>query len=128
MDSTTLVTPDIPVGRRITEALDSAAIPLTASLWFFDPDASEWRLIVASPQVDEIGPLKMYGLIQKVLKKLINQIDLPLRKISAVSPNDPLIRLLRSAVKTGTGISGIRFTHNTINGVFVEDAYIYRLT
>lgn len=128
MDSTTLVGPDVEAGKLITKALDDSAIPLNAALWFYDEDASEWRLILATSAVDAVGPQKTYGMIQKVMKKLGDQIDLPLRKISAVSPTAPLIRLLRSAVKTGHGISGIRFTHNTINGVFVEDAYIYRLT
>jgi hypothetical protein len=38
-----------------------------------------------------------------------------------------MLSLLRVAISTGPGISGIRFTHNTINNVLIEDAYIYRL-
>jgi hypothetical protein len=124
VDTTALVDVDIELGKRVTKELDASGIPVKASLWFYAPEASEWRLIVATPFVDQKGPQKTYSVIQKALKN----IDLPLRKISAVSPNDPLIRLLRAALRTGPGISGIRFTHNTINNVFVEDAYIYRLS
>ena len=123
MDTTALVDIDIALGKRVTEELDASGIPVKASLWFYTPEASEWRLIVATPLVDQEGPHKTYALIQKALRT----IDFPLRKISAVSPGDPLIKLLRVALRTGPGIAGVRFTHNTINNVFIEDAYIYRL-
>jgi hypothetical protein len=45
-----------------------------------------------------------------------------------VKDNDPLVLLLRKAIVTGPGISGIRFTSNSVNGTFIDDAYIYRLT
>jgi hypothetical protein len=48
--------------------------------------------------------------------------------VSIAKKDDPLLKLLRIAIKTGPGISNIRFSRNTINGVIIEDAYIYRLT
>ena len=123
MDTTTLVDFDIETGKQITQALDSYGIPVKASLWLFATEASEWRLIIATPFVDKMGPQRTYSVIQKALR----QVDFPLRKISVVSPNDNLIKLLRVALRTGKEISDIRFTHNTINNVYIEDAYIYRL-
>ncbi len=123
MDKAALVEKDIEFGRKVTEDLDRSNIPVTGSLWFYNPEASEWRLIVATPFVDERGPKAAYVAIQRALKA----IDLPLRNVSVISPNDRLIRLLRTVVRTGRKISGIRFTHNTINNVFIEDVYIYRL-
>jgi hypothetical protein len=41
--------------------------------------------------------------------------------------NAPLIALLKAAISTGKGVGGIRFSRNTINGHYIEDAYIYRL-
>jgi hypothetical protein len=52
---------------------------------------------------------------------------LSLQNISLVSPNDDLVKLLKAAIKTGPGVSNIRFTGNVINNVFIEDAYIYRV-
>jgi len=48
--------------------------------------------------------------------------------ITVVKDNDPLVVLLRKAISTGLGISGVRFTNNSINGTFIDDAYIYRLS
>jgi hypothetical protein len=39
-----------------------------------------------------------------------------------------MVASLRSAVRTRPGIDGIRVTNNVINGLVIEDAYIYRLT
>lgn len=127
MVRTTLVKEWIEVGKRLTQALDESKVPVVASLWFFDPNSDEWRLIIASPLFDQEGPLEAYRAIQKVLDGL-QQEELSLSDISAVSPNHDLVKLLRVAIATGEGISGIRFTRNRINDQFIEDSYIYRLT
>ena len=41
-------------------------------------------------------------------------------------PDAPVVALLRTAIRTGPGISGIRFKNNVIDGTLIEDAYIYR--
>lgn len=125
MDKTALVENEITAGRQITEALDDSGILVKGSLWFYVPEAFEWRLIVVTPLVDEKGPKAAYAAIQRSLRN--RDINVPLRRITVMSPRHPLVQLLRVAVKTGKGISGIRFTGNTINNVFIEDAYIYRL-
>ena len=127
MVRTTLVKEWIEAGEKLTQALDDAKFEVVASLWFYDPDTDEWRLIIASPLVDREGPLHAYREIQKALGAL-QQKYVSLSDISAVSPNHDLIKLLRIALKTGAGISGIRFTRNRINDQFIEDSYIYRLT
>ena len=127
MVGTTLVKEWIEAGKRLTQALDEANFRFVASLWFYDPDTDDWRLIIASPLFDQEGPLGAYRAIQTVLDSL-QQEDLRLSNISVVSPDHHLIKLLRVALKTGEGISGIRFTRNRIKDQFIEDAYIYRLT
>jgi hypothetical protein len=126
MVRTTLVKEWIEAGKRLTEALDKAKLEVVASLWFYDAGSDQWRLMIASPLVDQRGPLEAYRMIQKVLADLGLE-DLRLSDISAVSPDHDLIKLLRVALQTGKGISGIRFTRNRINDQFIEDAYIYRL-
>ncbi len=126
MVGTTLVKEWIEAGKRLTEALDKAKLQVVASLWFYDPDSDGWRLIIASPLVDQEGPLEAYRAIQKVLGAL-DQKDLSLSDISVVSPNHDLVKLLRNAIHTGKDISEIRFARNRINDQFIEDSYIYRL-
>ncbi len=126
MDKTALVEKDIDTGRKLVEALDSARFPVSAALWLYTAEWDEWRLLIASPVVDEEGPKKSYAKIHAALSKLPATISI--KNVSAVSPKEKLIQLLTKAVYTGPGISGIRFTRNAVNGEFIEDAYIYRLT
>lgn len=120
-----VVEPEIKTGRAVTEALEETGTRVQAALWFYFSEAGEWRLVIATPLVDKVGPKRAYAELQKTLIR--KELDIDLRRISLVSPSNHLIQLFRSAVRTGPGLSEIRFTGNTINNVFIEDAYIYRL-
>jgi hypothetical protein len=125
MAKASLVEADIEAGRSLVKALDEARFRVQAALWLYLSEPGEWRLLVASPEVDERGPKKAYTHLQSVLAK--PSVRLSLKDVSLVSPHYDLIRLLSRAISTGPGISGIRFTANTVDNVFIEDAYIYRL-
>jgi hypothetical protein len=127
MDSAILVEKDKEDGRRLIEALDKSKFNLKGALWFYFSDSSEWRLLLVSPLVDTEGPSSCYRVIQSVIEDMPQDFGIALERISVLSPRDKLIRLLKVAIHTGKGISTIRFRRNTINGVFIEDALIYRL-
>jgi hypothetical protein len=119
----------IEAGADLTRRLDEAGLKVSASLWLYIPDSNLWRLIIASPAVRTDGPKKVYRKIQSILSRIPGDASIiRLTDISVVEDNDPLILLLRIALRTGDGISGRRFSRNTINGHFIEDTYIYRIT
>lgn len=126
MDKTILVEKTIEEGKNLIKELDEQDFNVVAAFWFYLTDVKTWRLVLATPFAKNNGPIKSYTLIQKALAKL-GLTEIALNDISVVNPEDALVKLLGTAIKTGPGISGIRFTRNTINGVFIEDAYIYRL-
>jgi len=116
-------------GAELIRRLDETRFIVSASLWLYIPENNSWRFIIASPEIRTQGPKKAYKQVQTAISKMPeNQPKIPLKDITVVDSNDPLISLLRGTIKTGDGISGIRFTHNVINGVLIEDAYIYRIT
>ena len=131
MVKTTLVDADMKAGEALLSKLDEIEFDVRAALWFYMPDSEEWRLNFASPAVDEKGPKDAYETVQSQLPELKEELEqdyeLSLQNISVVSPNDDLVKLLRTAVKTGPGVSHIRFARNVINNMFIEDAYIYRV-
>lgn len=52
-----------------------------------------------------------------------------LSNISLLPNSNDLIRILKLALKTKEdAVAGIRFASNVINGVLIDDAYIYRLS
>jgi len=127
MDKTALVEKNLEDGRRLLEALDEADFQVSAAMWLYVAEDEEWRFMVASPLVDQRGTKASYAFIQDVLARLSPPSGISLKQVSVVSPKQDLIKLFRVAVRTGPDISGIRFTGNTINNVFIEDAYIYRV-
>jgi hypothetical protein len=119
----------ISAGEELTRRLDEARFIVTASLWLYITEANDWRFIIGSPEVRTNGPKKAYKRIQNVIAKMSeDQPKIQLRDVTVIDSNDPLISLLRVAVGTGEGVSNIRFRHNVINGVLIEDAYIYRIS
>ena len=127
MDKNILVEKNIEEGKSLVEALDMALFTLKGALWYYYLEDDEWRLLLVSPLVDTIGPKRSYTIIQEVIQEL-KLPSISIINISVLSPKNSLIRILRIALRTGpTDISEIRFTQNTINNEFVEDALIYRL-
>lgn len=117
----------ISAGKALTEQLDKE-LEVSASLWIYEPDSNTWRLVIASPRVKNYGPKMLYKKIQSVISTMPEDKKISLKDIALVDKDNRLILLLRKAVRTEKAISGIRFSRNTINGSFIEDAYIYRLT
>ncbi len=127
MGQTVLVEKEIEEGKRLIEALDKANFQVEAAMWFYLTDSDQWRLFIASPFAEKNGPKNAYSFIQSVMSKLSEPLGITLKDISVLSPKHHLISLLRVALRTGPGISGVRFTRNVINNTLIEDAYIYRI-
>jgi hypothetical protein len=127
MVATTLTNELIEDGKSILEKIDKTAMKVDAALWFYLQDGEKWRLMLSVEGVEKEGPRKIYGQVQKLMAKEPKARDLSLDKITLLKPNAPLLQLMKTAIKTGPGISGIRYTGNAIKGQFIPDAYIYRL-
>ena len=120
----------IDAGEELVRKLDELRVPTTAALWLFDPEMNDdWCLLFASPDVGAKGPLHVYRQIQVALEQLGDKTAaVPFLAISLLDGNAELVQRLRVAVRTGAGISRIRFRKNVADGHYIEDALIYRVT
>ncbi len=125
MDTKALVDPNIRAGAELVEELDKRDLRVQAALWRLDEESRDWRLLIASPLVEQPGPTWFLKRTQDALKAVRG--GLRLRDLEVRSPRDPEITLFMGAVSTGGTGAGIRFSRTMINGNFIEDAYIYRL-
>lgn len=119
--------PQIELGKSLIELLDQKKQEITAFLWFYLPEANSWRLVISGKSYENKDIRECYeSFIQNFGKEsIVQEIGLP--NITIVSNSDNLLNLLKAAVRTGSSISGIRFTSCVVNNVLIEDAYIYRL-
>lgn len=117
----------IEAGEMITRKLDESGLPISLALWLFQPDNNQWRLLFASPLLATAGPRAIYQKIDEARATLGSEAEhLPLSAIGLLDTRHQLAQLLPLAVRTGPGVSRIRFSRNAINGHFIEDALIYR--
>jgi hypothetical protein len=114
-------------GAELVGRLDERGYSPDAAFWFHLPDTDEWKLVLAETKFSQEGPKAAYQVIQQALPEDEETKSLTLDVVAVTSPQSPLVSLLASAIRTGHGISGIRFTNNVISGTVVDDAYIYRL-
>ena len=118
----------IAAGAELVRQLDSAGLEVVAGLWFYETEDERWRFVIGSPEVRTRGANGVYRKIETVLGRIPQGRSVfSLGVIRAVKDTDPLLSVLRIAVHTGAGIHNIRFSRNSVNGHFIEDAYIYRL-
>ncbi|MEK6477730.1 hypothetical protein WJR50_09360 [Catalinimonas sp. 4WD22] len=127
MDKKILVGIDLEEGKKVLEELDKSGLEVTSAFWFYLAEVEEWRLMLAMPSIDIQGRKKTYAKIWGVLDRNRSTLNIPLDAITLISPKHELNQLLRSVVKTGKSMSGIRFSGDVINGTLIEDAYIYRV-
>jgi len=52
----------------LLEALDQTPVKPFATFWWWDTDAEEWQLVIASDMVDNEGPTQALREIQRVLR------------------------------------------------------------
>ncbi len=117
----------IKAGEALLQACDTSKVTIEAAFWFYFQDQETWKLMLSAKDINKNGPKSIYNKLQKLLKKNNLKEQLPLSEIALAKHKAPILGLLSSVIKTGPGISGIRFTGNVINGQLIPDAYIYRI-
>ncbi len=126
-----LVEQDIKDGETLVRRLDEDQFAVTAAFWYYRPEDENWKLIIGSQIVGTEGPREAYRRLGKSMKRIRKsgrkKFALDSIRVELVKPNTPLLDLLKKAVNA-PDIQRIRFSRNTINGVYVEDALIYRST
>lgn len=124
-----MVETDIADGRRLIAALNqiNSHFPVKAAFWLYRPEAMEWRLMVATPLIDQRGPFNTYADVQGILRTIAPPLSISMQDISVVSPNDRLVKVLKRAVHIPPGAPGVRFGRSRIDDTYVEDAYVYRV-
>lgn len=126
MDTKTLVSDDANLGRTVLDALDKSEIRVLAAFWLYYGDTGAGKLWIATPEAG----INLQDAYVEVAQALVAfgppAEDFDLSRIKLVTPGDPMVRALNAAIRV-EGTSQVRFSKNVINGIYIEDAIIYRL-
>lgn len=114
-------------GTKLIQRLDDMNSEVKSAFWLYFSEDRTWKLIIASPLVDREGPRNYYKkIVDANNEALVEEEVVSLNDITVTNTSNQIVQLLKFAIGTGNHISGIRFSRNTINGIFIEDTYIYR--
>jgi hypothetical protein len=119
-----LVEPYIEQGRLLVDALSRGGLDVKAALWMYRGESDDWRLVIATDLVEQVGPRETYARIQGLLSA---ESGIKLRDITVIKPGDPLVRAVRKALKSGAASATVRLRGTVLDGVYLEDVLAYRL-
>ncbi len=131
MDRKTLVTLDqsaIEEGRKLIDALDGSDLQVAAAFWYYMDGPETYRLVIATAYYDKYGPHKTYEKIEEVIRNSQRSIDLRWDAVSVVSLDSELYKGLNQTAPVGNGMKGKRLTQSVVDGIYIEDAYLYRVS
>ena len=127
MVESALVNEDVEAARRLVSFLDENGYPVKAALWLYQSEAERWRFVISFRE-SRADVTTFYRDIANLINEK-GQADglLDLYKVDVVDAERSVVGPLSKVIRVD-GLSNVRFTNNRVNGVFLEDALIFRLS
>lgn len=121
----TLLNSDVEFGEKVLDTLDAAGFPVSAALWLRRGDEENLSLLLASPLYDKLGMSKAnLQMVTAIIAGKQDWMRVPLR---LTGTRDPLIRDLRRIFGKTESVKGMRLGSQMLGGIWVDEAYVYRL-
>src|SRR5215475_14919556 len=111
----TLSTWDLDFGKQVWQALrENKLFPVHGALWLLESDKG-WRLLLATPRVDEVGPRKAYEQLGNITRGFVPGATQQLM-IELISPGLPLYQALRRIFGQTASVEGARLGNTQVDG------------
>ena len=123
MYKTVLVEQMIVDGKRLLKALMKKQMPISAAVWFYDPEKSSWKLYIVTPVATQPGPLEAYMRMQPVVSELNGSFALD--DIIVLSPTSTRFRQFQREIEGASGMT-LLDPKGAPRDISFDDAYIYR--
>jgi hypothetical protein len=126
MDKATLVSFDIESGQRVIDALERDSIIPDVALWAVLPEYEDWRLVIASNDLNQKSLFDSYGSINTAMRKadfsLLNEPVVFFRRM-----DEPFIEGLRKTFASAANTYGMRLGGQKFGNQYVEEGFVYRI-
>lgn len=117
----------ISEGARLLRLLDESKIRIKTAFWLYSSDRNSWWLYLAMPHVEKEGQTKAYKIIQTViLKSGDEKLRYMFENISVIDTKDRLVKIIKDDAQTRQEPTDYTLTFRYSDGIFIEDAYVYR--
>jgi len=126
MAETPLVSSDVESGKELVQLLDEVNFPFTGAAWIYFTDAQEWRLVIRTPKAAKNLQEAFLEMARAMDAKGDLRKRLDLARVKLVPPTDKMLELIGRVMRV-EGKGSVWFRKNVINGIYIDDAFIYRL-
>jgi len=119
-------------GWDLLVALEAEGFPVKAAFWSRVGEGEEWRLFIASPIVDEQGPLKAYQMIQSVFPNIKSSNGLTVFKlawddISVIGLKSELFKQVKTEAPWAIKKTSKKLSSEIKDLSFLAEKLIYKL-
>ena len=125
----TLVESQIADSIVLVTGLEDQGDKPSVVVWYYFPDAQEWRLLIGGPTFDALLPNQESLAYQKIVEAL-NKADvqtLNIGEVKVVRTDMPLIRALKLLIGTRSdAIVRAHFKDNSVDRIFIKEMLVLR--
>lgn len=122
-----LVEPNVAGAQKLLSLLEGVGLQIRAALWVLNPDVGIWRLWL-TPLTPHSDKREFYREIAKTVAEHRTEVcGLDTSDIELIHAEHPALKGLRSFLRI-EGFSSVRFSKNMLNGYYLPDAVILRMT
>jgi len=96
MDKGILVDRDLRIGRDVIGLLAAANLTVDDAFWAYVPELEEWKLVLSSPSVKQLGLHNSYLRMSNALRESPLWKEIPLSRISLFASDDNIVERLKA--------------------------------
>src|SRR2546421_171098 len=129
MGEEALVESQISDTISLVKILESQGDKPSTIIWYYFPDADEWRLPLAGPSFDALLPNQESRAYQKVAEALSKAevTSLTIGEVKLIKTDYPLLNATRFLIGTPPdAIIRAHFKDNRVNGIFIKEMLVLR--
>lgn len=107
--------------------LDAAKFPVSAALWALsEDDLGGWQFVVGTPLYEKLGTRGAYGKLIAAVR-VDDPVSMLFDDVRLMGNRTPFIRELRHLFGKTKSVKGMRLGRQSIGGIYIEDALVYRI-
>jgi Restriction endonuclease len=126
-ESTLVSAQDLDDGAALVSTLEKLSFPVTAAFWVLPQGANSARLVIATPDLDRLGPNRSYQVVRSALERLGS--GLSLSRLSLLSDNDSFVRNMANLTESAdVEVQSIPLPPNEANKYASDHGYAYRVS
>ena len=130
MDQASLVEGQVEAGQSLLREADKAGPRISSAFWYLYDDVGQWRLVLASPDLDAFLKKDValaYRRVAGLLHALPEPQAISIADVKVVATEDPLVRTLNKIVGTlGNAVLRVQMKDTFVNGIHVAEVLLYR--